>query len=283
MVRALTATLDGRRLVVRAAGPADPAPVPDAWRARLGRDLEAAAPGSLLEVRVAAADLPDVRAWLRFRALWPDLRAGRLRTRQPHLRAALHLAERDEALARVIAAAGAVAIPQRSSTFATLARAIAYQQLSGKAASTIWGRVRALVGGHEPSAEEILARRTPTLRRAGLSAAKVLALQDLARHVRRREIVPEALYGMADDEVIARLTRVRGIGRWSAQMHLIFSLGRPDVWPTGDLGVRKGFARWRGLAADPTEKDLEPLGEPYRPHRTHAAWFAWRALEVGAP
>ena len=190
------------------------------------------------------------------------------------------LSEREPALARVVAAAGPPAIEQRPSTFATLARAIAYQQLSGKAAATIWGRVKDLVGGREPEAEELLARRPDSLRSAGLSTAKVAAVRDLAAHVRRRDIVPGSLHRLDDEQVVELLTRVRGIGRWSAQMHLIFSLGRLDIWPTGDLGVRKGYALWRGLAEMPTEKALEPLGEVYRPFRTLAAWYAWRAIDL---
>ena len=193
---------------------------------------------------------------------------------------ALALSEREAALARLVAAAGPPQIEQRPSTFATLARAIAHQQLSGKAAATIWGRVRDLVGGRDPEAEELLRRRPASLRAAGLSSAKVAAVRDLAAHVKRGDIVPGRLHRLGDEEVVERLTRVRGIGRWSAQMHLIFSLGRLDVWPTGDLGVRKGYALWRGLDEMPTERALEPLGEAYRPYRTLAAWYSWRAIDL---
>ena len=183
--------------------------------------------------------------------------------------AALHLAERDEALARVIAAAGAMPIPQRPSTFATLARAIAYQQLSGKAAATIWGRVRDAGGGAaSPRPRRSSRGARPRCARRGSRPPRSRPSRTSPRRVRTKEIVPEALRGLSDDEVIARLTRVRGIGRWSAQMHLMFSLGRPDVWPTGDLGVRKGFARWRGMAGDPTEKAPRAPGRalPTLPH-----------------
>jgi 3-methyladenine DNA glycosylase/8-oxoguanine DNA glycosylase len=201
-------------------------------------------------------------------------------TRAERLAGARALSEREPALARVVAAAGPPDIEQRPSTFATLARAIAYQQLSGKAAATIWGRVKDLVGGSEPEAGELLRRRPASLRGAGLSTAKVAAVRDLAAHVERGDIVPGSLHRLEDEQVVELLTRVRGIGRWSAQMHLIFSLGRLDVWPTGDLGVRKGYALWRGLPEMPTEKALEPLGEVYRPFRTLAAWYAWRALDL---
>jgi len=201
-------------------------------------------------------------------------------TRHERLVGALALSEREAALARLVAAAGPPEIEQRPSTFATLARAIAHQQLSGKAAATIWGRVKDLVGGRDPEAEELLRRRPASLRAAGLSSAKVNAVRDLAAHVKRGDIVPGSLHRLGDEEVVERLIRVRGIGRWSAQMHLIFSLGRLDIWPTGDLGVRKGYALWKGLDEMPTAKALEPLGEIYRPYRTLAAWYAWRAIDL---
>jgi len=122
-----------------------------------------------------------------------------------------------------------------------------------------------------------------TLRAAGLSAAKAAALEDLAAHVLDGRLEPRRLARLPDEEVVARLVTVRGIGPWSAHMHLLFGLGRMDVWPVGDLGVRQGIARWRGLAALPSPRALEALGEPYRPWRSLLAWYAWRAVEIGYP
>jgi len=190
------------------------------------------------------------------------------------------LRRRDPAFARLLDAIGPVTIPQRPSTFETVARAIAYQQLTGKAARTIWDRVLARFEGSGFNPEAVLRKRRTTLRSAGLSGAKTESLRDLARHVVDGRLAPEALVGLSDDEVIASLTRVRGIGPWSAHMHLIFSLARPDVWPTGDLGVRKGLATFLELDAVPDAKEAERLGEAYRPWRTILAWAMWRIHDV---
>jgi len=275
--------VEGRTVWVHTPAAGEPAAPPGAWKKHLWRALETSPAGAELEVHVDATERAGAKAWCGFRASWPALLAGTRRSRDPRLVGAVELARREAPLARLVAASGPPTIPQRPSTFATLARAIAYQQLSGKAAATIWGRVMDLVGGRDPEARELLRRRPATLRAAGLSHAKVAAVRDLAAHVLRGDVQPNALPGLADEEVVERLTRVRGIGRWSAQMHLIFSLGRLDVWPTGDLGVRKGYALWRGLTRMPTEKELGPLGEAYRPYRSLAAWYAWRAIDIGFP
>ncbi len=165
------------------------------------------------------------------------------------------------------------------SSFHSLARAIAYQQLAGHAARAIWGRVEARLGP-EVTADAILRARSATLRAAGLSTAKIASAKDLARHVRDGRVVPDRLALLDDPSVVATLTQVRGIGRWSAEMHLIFALGRLDVWPSADLGVRKGLARWLGLPDVPTPRAAESLGDPYRPYRTLVAWSMWRVQET---
>jgi DNA-3-methyladenine glycosylase II len=172
-------------------------------------------------------------------------------------------------------------MPQESH-FAALVRAIVYQQLAGAAASAIHGRLVVALGGvAEPAA--LLALPPETLRQVGLSANKAASLRDLAAKVLEGTVVlnPRGLSRESDEEVIARLSTVRGIGVWTAQMFLMFQLRRLDVWPTGDLGVRKGF----GLAWKipmPTAKELEPLGDPYRPYRSVVAWYCWRAAELYA-
>src|SRR2546430_395366 len=163
-----------------------------------------------------------------------------------------------------------------------LAESIAYQQLSGKAAATIFGRVRALY----PKAkwldpEKVLATPDETLRAAGLSRAKTAALKDLAAKTIDGTVpAGRALIRMTDDEIIARLTAVRGIGRWTVEMLLLFDLGRPDVWPVDDYGVRKGFAKTFGRRKLPTPKQLMKFGEKWRPYRSAAAWYFWRALDA---
>lgn len=161
--------------------------------------------------------------------------------------------------------------------FDYLVRSIVFQQLAGAAAYTIHGRfVAALKGKVTPRA--IGAASDETLRGAGLSRGKLAAIRDLASKASSLKL--DELPWVDDDEVVARLTTVRGIGPWTAQMYLMFALRRPDVWPAGDLGVRAGYARIHGLADTPVEKEMPPLGEAYRPWRSAAAWYCWRALET---
>lgn len=178
---------------------------------------------------------------------------------------------------------GAVRVPRRDDPpFAYLTRAICYQQLAGAAAATIHGRVvDALEGEVRP--ETVLEASESALRGAGLSAAKLAAIRDLATKVAVGEVRLDDLERRSDDEVVERLTLVRGIGVWTAQMFLIFRLRRADVWPTGDLGVRQGYARIHGLEEAPTARDLEALGDRLRPWRSAAAWYCYRALEIDAP
>jgi DNA-3-methyladenine glycosylase II len=166
--------------------------------------------------------------------------------------------------------------------FDALAESIAYQQLSGKAAATIWGRVRALYGKRkwlDPA--EVLKTPEEKLRAAGLSRSKIAALKDLAAKTldgtvpKRRELVR-----MSDEEIIERLTKVRGIGRWTVEMLLLFDLGRLDVWPVADYGVQKGFAKTFGKRKLPKPKQFAKIGEKWRPYRSVAAWYFWRALDA---
>jgi len=195
--------------------------------------------------------------------------------------AAAVLAERDPVLRRLVAEAGPARVPPPTEThFATLVRAIVYQQLAGAAAAAIHGRLIAALGG-EVTAERLLSLPPETLRSVGLSAAKAASLQDLATKVLDGTVVldPKGLRAQSDAEVVARLSTVRGIGKWTSEMFLMFQLRRLDVWPTGDLGVRRGFGLAWGIPT-PTAKELEPLGDPYRPYRSVVAWYCWRAAEL---
>ena len=166
--------------------------------------------------------------------------------------------------------------------FDALAESIAYQQLTGKAAATIFGRVRALYPKRKwLDPKQLLATPDETLRAAGLSRAKTAALKDLAAKTIDGTVPSgRALLRMTDDEIITRLTAVRGIGRWTVEMLLLFDLGRPDVWPVDDYGVRKGFAKTFRRRELPTPKQLMKLGEKWRPYRSVAAWYFWRALDA---
>lgn len=166
--------------------------------------------------------------------------------------------------------------------FYYLSRAIIYQQLATAAARTIHGRFVAALGGQVTPAKALRTSETK-LRAAGLSAGKLAAIRDLAAKVRTGEVDVSDLEAQPDEEVVRRLTLVRGIGPWTAHMYLMFRLRRPDVWPIGDLGVRSGFAKIHALATAPSQKELEPLGELYRPWRSAAAWYCWRALETEVP
>lgn len=197
------------------------------------------------------------------------------------LTAESNLARRDPVLAGLIDATGpcTMGTTRRRSHFEALAGSITYQQLAGKAAAAIWQRVRALVPG--PFTPDAVAGIDEgVLRATGLSGAKTRSILDLARHVIDGEVHLGRVARMTDEAIVAELSQVWGIGRWTAEMFLMFQLGRIDVWPSLDLGVRNGYARAWALAPVPTAQELEPLGERFRPYRSVAAWYCWRALEV---
>ena len=193
------------------------------------------------------------------------------------------IARADAKLAKVIEKAGPLGLRPRptSSTFEALAESIVYQQLSGKAAATIHARVRALFPARRGLRPEDIAAAPPAaLRGAGLSESKMLSLKDLAARTLAGEIPSfKKLATMSDDAVVDALVPVRGIGRWSVEMLLIFRLGRPDVLPVDDYGVRKGFALAYGKKELPTPRALAEHGERWRPFRSVASWYLWRALD----
>jgi 3-methyladenine DNA glycosylase/8-oxoguanine DNA glycosylase len=198
-----------------------------------------------------------------------------------HLTATEDLVQRDPVLADLVERHGPMRIgaaPPVAKRFETLANAIASQQLNGRAAQTIWGRVRGKVEGPF-TAEAVLAVAESSWRDAGLSGAKAASLIDLAEHVADGRIQLERVGRMSDSEVVSHLTAVRGIGPWTAQMFLMFSLRRLDVWPTGDYGVRIGYGKAFRRGVTPTAKELEPLGDRFRPYRSVVAWYCWAAAD----
>jgi DNA-3-methyladenine glycosylase II len=197
--------------------------------------------------------------------------------------AARILAERDPVLARLVELSGLPRFgPPTGTAFAALVRAVTYQQLAGAAASAIHGRLVAALGG-EVTPERLAATPVPVLRAAGLSGNKTISLLDLSAKVLDGTVVldPRGLGRQSNDEIVAALSNVRGIGKWTAEIFLMFQLRRLDVWPTGDLGVRRGYGLAWGIPT-PTAKALEDLGEPYRPYRSIVAWYCWRAAELYA-
>jgi 3-methyladenine DNA glycosylase/8-oxoguanine DNA glycosylase len=193
-----------------------------------------------------------------------------------------HLRAVDASLARVIDAIGPFRLQliEAPSIFAALAQAIVYQQLNGKAAAAIFARFRALFPDANPTAEQVLDASEEKLRSAGLSRSKLLSLRDLAGKTVGGEIptLPE-IRKMEDQAIIESLTHVRGIGRWTVEMLLIFRLGRPDVLPADDYGIRKGFALAYDRAELPARKDVDTYGVRWKPYRTVASWYLWRLVE----
>lgn len=206
--------------------------------------------------------------------------------------AARILAARDPVIARLSADAGLPRLRRpQSPHFGALVQAIVYQQLAGAAASAIHRRLIAALEGEggevgevgEVAPEPLIALSAETLRAVGLSANKAASLRDLATKVLDGTVVlsPRGLSRQSDEEITTRLSSVRGIGPWTADMFLIFQLRRLDVWPTGDLGVRHGYGLAWGIPR-PSARELQPLGEPFRPYRSVAAWYCWRAAELYA-
>ena len=213
-----------------------------------------------------------------------------------HTAALEHLSRVDRKLARIIARSGECRLQQETtqSIFAALLESIIYQQLNGKVAATITARVKALFPENGkrirtrrglvdafPSPEQILAAPEELLRSAGLSRAKMLAIRDLAAKTLDGTVpTVKQAHRMSDDELIERLDTVRGVGRWTVEMLLLFRLGRPDVLAVDDYGIRKGFAKMHKLAELPKPKELLAYGERWRPYRSVASWYLWRAAEM---
>src|SRR4051794_12074266 len=191
------------------------------------------------------------------------------------------LSRRDPALRRAAARLGPIKAQPRDpdGPFGSLVRAIVYQQLAGPAARAIYGRVRAAVGP-DLTPEAIRSTSDEVLRAAGLSANKLASLRDLADKVLDGTVVLTRTSRRSDEELIERLTTVRGIGRWTAQMYLMFQLRRLDVWPVDDLGVRQGYALAWNIDPPPTPKQLEPLGDHFRPYRSIVARYCWAAVPL---
>ena len=208
---------------------------------------------------------------------------GTRRRRPSHASAALELASGDPVLAALIEAAGPMRLRKPfDSHFGALVRSVVYQQLAGRAAAAIHARlVSALEGDVSP--EAVMGASEASLRGAGLSGSKAASIRDLAAKVLDGTVVldPRRIAREGDEEVIARLCTVRGIGEWTAQMFLLFQLRRLDVWPAGDLGVRRGYGLAWGVDM-PSAKQLAPLGDRYRPYRSVVAWYCWRACDIYA-
>jgi DNA-3-methyladenine glycosylase II len=192
-----------------------------------------------------------------------------------------HLRKNDPVLSAIIQRVGAYGIEFREPEFETLVRSIVYQQLSGRVAKVILDRLVAAVGG-EVTPAKILALRPARMRKLGLSTQKTAYIRDLARHTRDGKLVFAELPGLTDQEVIERLTQVKGIGVWTAQMFLMFALRRHDILPTGDLGVRNAIRKAYNLAELPTPAEMEEIARNWRPWCSVASWYLWRSLEGDA-
>jgi DNA-3-methyladenine glycosylase II len=193
-----------------------------------------------------------------------------------------HLRQRDAVLARVIAEVGPCALTYREPDFRALTRSIAGQQLNIKAAATIFARFEAACGDQGVTPERVLALRETTLKKAGLSAQKSSYIRDLARHVRDGRVVLEDLAALPDEEVVARLTEVKGIGVWTVHMFLIFALRRPDVMPVGDYGIRAAMQKLYQLDEMPKPAQMLEISAPWQPWRSIACWYLWRSLDGDA-
>ena len=191
------------------------------------------------------------------------------------------VASADPVLARLVDLAGPIRYRPRNpdGRFGALVRAIVFQQLAGHAANAIYGRVRALVDG-PLTPEALQAVPDADLKGAGLSTAKLASLRDLSAKVLDRTVVLDGSSRMSDEEIIARLDTVRGIGRWTAEMYLLFELRRLDVWPVDDLGVRQGYGLAWSLPRPPTPGELQPLGDRFRPYRSVVARYCWEAVAL---
>jgi DNA-3-methyladenine glycosylase II len=199
--------------------------------------------------------------------------------------AAQRLRQADETMSRLVDGVGAIDEAQRvagrpADAYGALVRSIVGQQLSTKAARAIYGRLLELFGGKTPTPQRLLDADPEAIRAAGLSRPKVGYLRSLAEHVISGDLDLEHFDSMSDEEVTREITAVKGLGQWSADMFLMFHLGRPDVLPVGDLGVRRAVQRAYGLETMPSAEELEALGERWRPYRSLASLYLWHSLGV---
>jgi 3-methyladenine DNA glycosylase/8-oxoguanine DNA glycosylase len=200
--------------------------------------------------------------------------------------AVAHLRRADPILARVIDSVGPFTMEPRDGSFRSLARAIFFQQLAGPAARAIMGRVLQRLGTDEERfyrPEQLLAVPAEDLRVAGLSRQKLVYLRDLSEKFAGGQLTEDEFWELEDEEVIERVCVVKGIGRWTAEMFLIFSLGRPDVLPVDDLGVRRGFEQTYGLEDLPKPDEMRKIAGPWAPYRSVGTWYMWRSLGVELP
>ncbi len=190
-----------------------------------------------------------------------------------------HLASADPSLAKVILAVGECTIKVGGEPFQSLVESIIYQQLVGKAADAIYNRFINLYGGRFPSPELLLSKSDADFRSCGLSGRKTSYIKDLAMHVIEGKLVLDRLPSLTDEQVIQQLTVVRGIGRWTAEMFLIFCLGRPDILPVQDLGLRRAMQKTYSLPELPAPDAMNKIADRWRPYRSIATWYLWKSLE----
>jgi DNA-3-methyladenine glycosylase II len=200
----------------------------------------------------------------------------------PHTKAIRYLKKADPVLANVIDTVGrCTLVPRTEGThFDYVVRSIVYQQLSGKAAGTIHGRFLGLFDKQKLSPAAVLGIDEPQLRSVGLSGQKAKYIRSVAEQSHSGELAIESLHEMTDEEIIAALTQIKGVGVWTAQMFLIFRLGRPDVLPIADLGIQKGVQRAYGLRKLPKPEKVQKIGKKWAPYRTVGSWYMWRLLDV---
>lgn len=191
-----------------------------------------------------------------------------------------HLLRAEPVMRGIVKASGPLDLRRRGTPYQSLMRALLYQQLAGPAAAAIEQRFVALYGDRAPEPRELLATKPEALRAAGISRQKASYLYSLAEHFQNGALADRRLMRLPDDEVIAEVTATKGIGRWTADMLLLFCLGRPDVLPVGDFGVRKAMMVAYGLKDLPDAKTMERIGEPWRPYRSAASWYLWRTIDT---
>jgi len=199
------------------------------------------------------------------------------------LSALKHLKKSDPVIGAIIRRVGPCAIQYREPSFETLVRSIVYQQLSGRVASVIFGRLHAAVGEEQLTPAGIMKLRPEKMRKLGLSAQKTRYIRELASHTKRGSVVFEGLPDIEDAAVIEHLTRVKGIGVWTAQMFLMFALRREDVLPVADLGIRSAMKKAYGLSDLPNPVEMQKIAAAWKPYTSIACWYLWRSLEDGGP